>query len=312
MIDGPFTYPEALPVGLDDSRGRDELRTRLLAWYAVNRRALPWRGETDPYRILVSEMMLQQTGVERVKQYYERFLGAFPDFSALAAAPRVDVLRVWGGLGYNRRAVYLHECAKAVVERHGGILPADAEALQRLPGVGPYTRTALQSFAFGEDVATIDTNVRRVVGRLVFGGDASHSAVERAATNLVPAGRSSDWNQALMDFGSLQCTASNPACLVCPLRVLCAARENPAPRAPRKVAETAEPWIGSRRYLRGQIVARVRQLPPGGTIPLADLRDLLPDFDGEARLLELARSLAAHGLVRVIDDDEGARIGAPA
>lgn len=307
----PFAYRTTETSLIDDVARTEELRRRLLEWYGKHRRDLPWRGETDPYRILISEVMLQQTRVGRVRSYYDRFLAEFPDFATLAAAPRIDVLRVWGGLGYNRRAVYLHECAKAVVERHGGALPSDPDLLAKLPGIGPYTQAAVLSFAFGKDVATIDTNVRRVVDRLVFGGDAPRSEVESAAARLVPGGRSSDWNQALMDFGSLQCSAGSPDCPACLLRDLCAAFEQPLARQPLRVAEPAEPFVGSRRYLRGRIVARLRELPARSTIPLSDFRDLLTDPDVDQRLIDLARGLAAHGLARIIEDADGVRIGPP-
>ena len=311
MTNLPFAYRISETRLSDDVARTEELRWRLLDWYGKHRRDLPWRGETDPYRILISEVMLQQTGVERVRSYYVRFLAAFPDFPTLAAAPRVDVLRVWGGLGYNRRAVYLHECAKTVVERHGGALPSDPDLLAKLPGIGPYTRAAVLSFAFGKDVATIDTNVRRVVGRLIFGGDAPRLEVEGAAARLVPSGRSSDWNQALMDFGSLQCTAGSPDCPACSLRDLCAAFEQPVARQARRVAEPAEPFVGSRRFLRGRIVARLRELPAGSTIPLSDFRDLLADPDVDRRLIDLARGLASHGLARLVEGVDGMRIGPP-
>jgi len=287
------------------------IQSRLLDWYAVNRRALPWRGDTDPYRVLVSEVMLQQTGVERVKDYYRRFLDQFPDFASLAAAPRVDVLKVWGGLGYNRRAVYLHDCARAVVERHDGQLPADPVALARLPGVGPYTLAAVLCFAFGQDVATVDTNIQRVLGRAVFGGEATRDQIHRVASTLLPVGRAAAWNQALMDFGSLQCTARNPKCLFCPLNECCAAVAQPQVSQTRRVAELREPFVGSRRYLRGRIVARLRDLAPLATVPLESFANLLPTPVDRIRLIEIARGLAEHNLARLVEDENGLCIGPP-
>ncbi len=188
---------------------------------------LPWRTTRDPYRIVVSEFMLQQTQVERVIPLYERFLELFPSFEALAAAPRADVVRVWKGLGYNVRAVRLHELARAVVERCGGTLPEDAASLRLLPGIGPYTVSAIRAFAFERDDAAMDVNLRRVVHRLCYGIEhppkANAREIDASARNLVPPGRAHDWNSAMMDLGSSICTARTPACLVCPLQAWCAA-----------------------------------------------------------------------------------------
>ncbi len=291
-----------------------EIQTRILNWYAENRRDLPWRGRTDPYEILVSEIMLQQTGVERVAETYQRFLDQFPTFASLAAAPRGDVLRAWAGLGYNRRAVYLHECAKLVVRDYDGQLPSAPEKLRRLPGIGPYTVAAIQSFAFGAEAAALDTNIRRVIGRVAFDEPPSDLDLNEVAGRLLPAGRSAEWNQALMDFGSLQCTARRPACVVCPLLDLCAAVQQFSPRAfERKVAERPEPYLGSRRYYRGKIVAFVRELPPGQTASLdAVLAAVKLTDDGHDRtwIESLVRDLEAEGLVKLAGGDE-LRIAVP-
>ena len=169
----------------------------ILAWYDAVRRDLPWRRTRDPYAILVSEVMLQQTQVARVVPYYEAFLARFPDEAALAPAPVADVLRLWSGLGYNRRALAL-QAAAAAVARDGW--PADVEGLLALPGVGPYTAAAVASFAFGEQAAAVDTNVRRVIERL----DRRRRRppeLARRAERLMPGGRAADWNQALMELG---------------------------------------------------------------------------------------------------------------
>ncbi len=291
-----------------------EIRRRLLEWYQTHRRDLPWRGATDPYAILVSEVMLQQTGVERVRPAYERFLQRFPTFEALANAPRLEVLRAWAGLGYNRRAVNLHECARIVQRDYGGQLPRDPTRLRRLPGVGPYTAAALRSFVYGEDVAALDTNVRRVVGRLRFGGVAQEAEVARAAAELVPAGQSATWNQAVMDFGSLQCVVTSPACVRCPLADLCAAAPVPATRPARKVAERREAFVGSRRYYRGRIVAYLRDLPAGALAPLATILDATKSAwrpEDQSWLESIVRELADEGLARVVDDAVGVRVGPP-
>jgi A/G-specific adenine glycosylase len=302
---GPEANPSRIP----------EIRRRLLAWYESHRRDLPWRGETDPYRILVSEVMLQQTGVDRVRLTYLRFIEQFPSFLALAGASRQDVLLAWAGLGYNRRAVYLHECATVVAREHGGTLPRDPDTLSKLPGIGPYTLAALRSFAFHEDVAALDTNVRRVVSRLELGGEANDRDIGRAASALMPTGLSATWNQALMDFGSLQCTASRPPCLLCPLAEPCtAAPIGVSGGLTRKVAERGEPFVGSRRFYRGKLVARLRELSPGTLAPVLAVAQTATanlTADDERWLTDLARALAADGLARIVETSDGVLVGPP-
>ena len=294
-----------------------DMRQRLLDWYEVNRRDLPWRGKTDPYAILVSEVMLQQTGVNRVVQAYERFLTQFPTFQRLAGAPRLEVLRAWAGLGYNRRAVHLHQCAQIVVREHDGRLPDDPVALRRIPGIGPYTVAAILSFAFHRDVPTIDTNVRRVIGRIAFGRPVADRDLRDAAGLLFPPGRSSDWNQALMDFGSSLCTASNPRCRSCPMLDLCAAALHGAQveaRPAKKVAERPEPYLGSRRFYRGKIVAQLRNLAPGVALSAEELLcELKANWTAEDIhwVEQLAEALADEGLARVLRSDGQFRVAAP-
>ncbi len=200
---------------------------RLLAWYARHGRDLPWRRTRVPYRVLVSEIMLQQTQVERVIPKYREFLKTYPTLRALAAADVDDVRRLWYPLGYNVRPVRLHAIARETLARYGGRLPDDGEALRALPGVGRYTAGAMLSFAFGRDAAVLDTNVRRVLGRVFLGprrlkrlrGEASLWALAQA---LVPRGRGYDFNQALMDFGATWCTPRRPRCPRCPMRRFCA------------------------------------------------------------------------------------------
>jgi A/G-specific adenine glycosylase len=194
-------------------------------------------------------------------------------------------------------------------------LPDDPEQLRRLPGIGPYTVAALSSIAFHRDAAALDTNVRRVVGRLVFGYPAPDAAIARAAAELLPPGRSADWNQALMDFGSLQCTSARPACQICPLADVCAAAPVSDKRSvDRRVAESPEPYLGSRRFYRGRVVAVLRDLKSDETIPLAGLLALLKDepaADDEAWLRGLVANLARDGLARIIDDAGSVRVGPP-
>jgi A/G-specific adenine glycosylase len=292
-----------------------EIQRRLLRWYAEHRRELPWRGQTDPYAILVSEVMLQQTGVERVRTTYEKFLARFPTFEALAEAPRHEVLQAWAGLGYNRRAVNLHEAARIVVQQYGGRLPSEPGELRRLPGIGPYTLAALRSFVNHEDVAALDTNVRRVVGRLRFGPVAPVSQIPDAAAALVPAGQSSAWNQALMDFGSLQCTSTRPRCLICPLADVClSAGQFDVMPAERKVAERSEPFVGSRRYYRGRLVAYLRDLAPNTLVSLPAAATAVWPYQTEYDLVwlaELARALATEGQACVVEAAGETRVGPP-
>jgi A/G-specific adenine glycosylase len=233
----------------------------VLSWYAAVRRDLPWRRTRDPYRILVSEVMLQQTQVARVVPYYKAFLDRFPDELALGEAPIADVLRLWSGLGYNRRALALQTCARAVV-RDGW--PADAAGLRALPGVGPYTAAAVASFAFGEQVAAVDTNVKRVIARV----DREHrTAVPLAAraAELLPAGRAADWNQAMMELGATVCSARAPACDDCPIAG-CRSRGVPLPPPPHRRTRGAERFEQTDRYVRGRIVAA---LATGEPVPQA-------------------------------------------
>ena len=190
-------------------------------------RDLPWRRTRHPYRVLVSEIMLQQTQVDRVVPKYRAFLRRFPTVKRLAAAPVAEVRRLWYPLGYNVRPIRLHAIACETVARYGGRLPDREEALRRLPGVGRYTAGAILSFAYGRDTAVLDTNVRRVLGRVFLGrrrlarvrGDKTFWDL---AASLVPPGRGYDFNQALMDFGATWCTARKPRCATCPMRSFCA------------------------------------------------------------------------------------------
>lgn len=219
----------------------------LVAWYARARRDLPWRRSRDPYRVWVSEIMLQQTQVERVKVYFTRFIAAFPSVRALAAADEDDVLRLWEGLGYYRRARQLHAAAKQIVAKHRGRFPQTLEGLQSLPGIGRYTAGAILSIAFDERAPIVEANSRRVIARLFGhaarldapGGDAP---IWEIAERLVPAESPGAFNQALMDLGSLVCTPDRPLCTTCPLARLCVAHRTrrtatiPA-RAARKQAK---------------------------------------------------------------------------
>lgn len=198
----------------------------LLKWYDEHGRVLPWRGIRDPYRTWVSETMLQQTRVETVRGYYERFLARFPDVAALAAAPEDEVLKLWEGLGYYSRARNLHQGAQQVMNEYGGVIPSDVESLRKIRGIGPYTAGAISSIAFDRPVAAVDGNVIRVVSRLTgirenVGVPSVRRLLEERAGMLVPPERPGDFNQALMDLGSAVCTPGTPACEQCPLAAIC-------------------------------------------------------------------------------------------
>jgi A/G-specific adenine glycosylase len=207
----------------------EQIRPRLLAWYYHNRRDLPWRGETSPYRIWISEVMLQQTQVATVIPYYRRFLERFPTAAALAAAPLTEVLKAWEGLGYYARARNLHQAAREIAERYGGQLPASYAELRALPGFGDYTAGAVAAIAFGQPVAAVDGNVKRVLARLfALQEDVRRGATARQlkeiAAALVDPEAPGEWAQALMELGATVCLPQAPKCLLCPLNNLCQAR----------------------------------------------------------------------------------------
>jgi len=206
-----------------------EFSDRILEWYARHARELPWRGHPDPYEVWVSEIMLQQTRVEAVIPYFERWMGRFPGVRELAAASEQDVLSLWEGLGYYSRARNLHKAARIVMNDYGGELPHELASLRKLPGIGRYTAGAIASMAFGLDVATLDGNLRRVFARVFDVAEPADSPVGEnilwvLAERYLPKDHAGDYNQALMDLGATLCLPRNPACLLCPLRDLCKAR----------------------------------------------------------------------------------------
>ncbi len=217
-----------------DRRTVRKFQRRLLDWYAAHGRDLPWRRTRDPYRVLVSEIMLQQTQVDRVIPKYRQFLRRYPTLARLAGADAHDVRELWYPLGYNARPFRLHQIAREAVASYGGRLPDRAEELRRLPGVGRYTAGAVLAFAYGRDVAVLDTNVRRVLGRVFLGARrAARARGEKVfwdlAEVLVPRGRGYDFNQALMDFGATWCSPRKPKCTPCPMKGFCASYPPPAP-----------------------------------------------------------------------------------
>lgn len=229
------SMPEAMPERLLPDPDLDPswlnfVRDRLADWYQEMGRDLPWRQETDPYRVLVSELMLVQTTVNAVIPYYERFLSKFPNVQTLARAHDDDVLKAWEGLGYYRRARQLHAAARRIVEDYGGEIPRDLAALRSLPGVGRYVAGAILSFAFDEPAPIVEANSQRVLARLLaWRGDlkspATNARLWKVAERLVPDLGAGKFNQALMDLGALVCVARSPSCLICPLMTRCAARQ---------------------------------------------------------------------------------------
>jgi A/G-specific adenine glycosylase len=291
----------------------DQVQERVLDWYARYGRDLPWRRTRDPYAILIAELMLQQTGVDRVLPKYAEFLAAFPTLEALAAAPRAEVIRRWAGLGYNLRAVRLHEIAQAAVRDFGGRLPPDRDTLKRLKGIGDYTAGAIACFAFGDDRPFLDTNIRRVLGRIFLGGEPPRNVSgERTARAIAdranPPARAYDWHQALMDLGATVCRATAPACLICPVRDLCryaaGDREESAP-APAARAGGQAAFVGSSRYYRGRVVDRLRST--GAALDLDQIgASVKPDYSAETDrvwLADLVGRLERDGLIRRAAED---------
>lgn len=297
------------------------VREHLLGWWHANRRDLPWRHTRDPYRIMVSEIMLQQTQVDRVIPYYHRWFETFPDVQNLAEAPTSEVIRLWKGLGYNRRAVNMQRTAQAVVKR-GGEFPLSVEELLKLPGIGPYTAGAIACFAFEQDVAFIDTNMRRVLHRLFLGVDvpnpvASDKEILAIANAILPESQAWNWNQGLMEFGAVHCTARKPLCVICPLQSEC----NAYPDIQSALATSSKavrgrksvPFEQTNRYFRGRIVDVLRDHEGEGVV-VDELGPVLkPGYSDEDLpwLIELVHGLERDGLAKVAEDEAEYDASAP-
>ena len=299
------------------------LADTLRNWFIYAGRDLPWRHTRDPYRILVSEVMLQQTQVERVVPKYHAFLAQFPDLAALAAAPTSAVITAWQGLGYNRRALYLQKTAQTVLAAYGGVFPADVSLLRTLPGLGPYTAGAIACFAYEQDVAFMDVNIHRVAVRLwsdPLAAIPADAVLLESIHQHIPTGQGWAFNQAIMELGATICTAKTPQCPRCPLRAACAdyagrrtADEHLLPlpvRSLKKVAEKpARPFIGSNRYFRGRIIDFLRVVPDNGGMPQSALHAAVVAL-GEpieaAAFDSIVTKLASDGLV--VRDGEAVRL----
>jgi A/G-specific adenine glycosylase len=273
-------------------------REALLAWFRAEGAAYPWRSpEPDPYVVLVSEFMLQQTQAARVAEALPGFLLRFPDVRALARSSPADVIRAWRGLGYNRRALRLHEAARTIVHRHGGWVPSDPVELRGLPGVGPYTAAAVASIAYGAPVAAVDTNVRRVVARALLGsepGEVHARQLAAAASAWLAPDDPGAWNQAVMDLGRFVCRPE-PRCDVCPIASGCRSVDRrPAP-APARSGRTSPRFEGSMRQVRGRVIERLRSVP---SERVAELALTLSRPGSEIR--EIVGALERDGLVEQV------------
>lgn len=302
-----------------------DLVDRVNAWFERAARPLPWRAPgVSAWGVLVSEFMLQQTQAARVAPRWVAFVERWPTPAALAAASDADVLRAWDRLGYPRRARWLRQCAVAIVERHGGEVPRDADALRALPGIGPYTAAAVASFAFGRPTAVVDTNVRRVIARAALGAaeawapSASRDEAEYRALVPEPAPgdesarrRAVTWNAAAMELGALVCTARTPDCAACPIADACAwvAAGRPVGTVAGPARRRQPAYAGSDREMRGRILAALRAAHGG--VDEHDLRSVAvaPDAPGDGeRFRRALEGLASDGLVERRD---GHRVALP-
>ena len=299
----PTTGPDshgAPPAGRDERDGR---HAELIGWWEAERRDLPWRRTRDPWLVLVSEVMLQQTQVDRVLPYFETFAERWPTPPRFAQAELAEVLAAWQGLGYPRRARNLWRAAAIITEHHDGRVPADLDDLKALPGVGPYTARAVQVFAFGIDTGVVDTNVGRILARWT-GRRLTPREAQRIADELVPAGESWAWNQAMMDLGAQACTKRDPSCGRCPAQPWCAwageilgsessGQPDPADRSAGVSARQA-PFEGSDRQARGRLLAALSD----GPLPTERAAAAAMRFEhDEARAQRLVEELIAEGLI---------------
>jgi A/G-specific adenine glycosylase len=260
-------------------------------------REFPWRATRDPWHVLISEVMLQQTNVGRVRDRFDRFVTLAPTPAVCASVPLADLLVEWQGMGYPRRCRNIQEAAKKIVELHGGEVPRDLNDLMALPGIGPYTARAILAFAFDDDAAVVDTNVARVIAR-TLGRPLKARETQERADSMLPRGLARDWNQVIMDFGATVCSARAPRCGTCPVVSSCAWRgvgDDPA----RSTAFTSRPqgrFEGSDRQARGRLMKRLTE---GALDSSAAASVMQLDDDGRAR--RLVDSLVADGLVELVD-----------
>lgn len=270
----------------------------LLAWSDLSERDLPWRQTRDPWAVLVSEVMSQQTQIERVVPKWQQFMARFPTPADLAVAPLGEVIALWVGLGYNRRARLLHSCAQRLVDDHDGALPEDLGELLGLPGIGPYTARAVLAFAFEKDVGVVDTNVGRVLARV--GGQAlTTGCAQDVANSLVPDGQGWKWNQSILDFGASVCLKRNPGCSQCPVRELCrwrgTGRDPATGSAGVSVAQST--FEGSDRQGRGRLIRALA----GGAVPRSDVAEIMGWPDEAERVERVLAGLIKEGMVEAAE-----------
>ncbi len=288
-------------LGRDRDLPVEELHHRVVAWFDREARDLPWRRDPRPWPVLVSELMLQQTPVVRVLPVFEAWMERWPTPADLAAAPSGDAVRAWGRLGYPRRALRLHAAAVAITEHHGGEVPGTYDELIELPGVGDYTAAAVASFAFGGRHAVLDTNVRRVLVRVLEGeqypAKGVTAAERRLANDVLPVTGAERWAAATMELGAVVCTARSPRCGACPVADLCRWRAlgHPEHDGP---ARRGQPWAGTDRQVRGRLLAVLRDAD--GPVPRPVLESVWDDAVQRERCLD---SLVADGLVDPLTDD---------
>jgi len=289
----------------------ERVQAMVLGWYAAHARRFVWRvPNPDPYVVLVSEAMLQQTQTARIQEKLPLFLQQYPDFSALAATDNATIIRSWQGIGYNNRALRLRDCARAVIERFGGVLPDTANDLRSLPGIGPYTVSAILSFAFHRDVVVLDVNIRRLYSRLFLQLATTlevmpESLLLHVASEVYPRGRSSEWHQACMDIAAQYCTARAPGCLLCPIANACRSAFRLAEAVPPRVSEPSHRGKPNRIW-RGRIIELLRGLPSDQTMGLTELRSLLFPTEEEIDGPWLERIVAALERDGLIDRDQAA------
>ncbi|MBP9675806.1 MAG: A/G-specific adenine glycosylase [Anaerolineaceae bacterium] len=252
---------------------KEEFSERLLIWYQKNARSLPWRGHTDPYAIWVSEIMLQQTRVDTVIPYYQRWMQRFPNIAALAEASEAEVLKAWEGLGYYARARAMHRAARIIQQEHGGALPRSYSQLRKLPGIGAYTAAAIASIAFAEDYAVVDGNVKRVLARVLpyikpVNTPSAEKELQALAQMLLAPGKASSYNQAVMELGALVCLPRNPLCEACPLTEICTAyKEKRQSELPQIVPKAKIPHlVVSAGVLRQANQVLITRRPPNGLL----------------------------------------------
>ena len=284
----------------------------LIPWYEAHKRELPWRQDKEPYHVWLSEIMLQQTRVEAVKEYYRRFLTALPTIADLAEAPEEQILKLWEGLGYYNRVRNLQKAAQTICADYTGVFPSEYVQIRSLSGIGDYTASAVLSFAFGERIAVVDTNIRRVLSRAFVGVESlggSASPAERAlAKRLLPDDDSAKcrrfdrpsvvWNQAVMELGATVCTAKSPLCEACPIAGKCAFLRNGRPGLGQRRTRPRQRFQGTDRQVRGLVLNALRGLPDGETV--LDRKSVERLWKDHVQLDKCIASLDEDGLIEIL------------